>query len=191
MGRRQWIDLQLTRYGAITAGVLPQVPVVVVPPGSQDGWELRNADGSRVSELVIGQFLTETGFVWPSRNRPKAAVRFTVPEGGFTLFGPGFDGELAVQTGWVVEVAGLAAVTRMWAKSGAINASGLQQEYDQVALSLNNSEALAGTAMFYPLLWPSAENASAADFYFGTDDRLVTTELADLSIGDVVTIPGV
>ena len=116
--------------------------------------------------LSSGSLLTvRLGSVWPVvRNRPKAAVRFTVPEGGFTLFGPGFDGELAVQTGWVVEVAGLAAVTRMWAKSGAINASGLQQEYDKVELSLNNScEALAGIAMFHPLLWPSAANAIPAD----------------------------
>ena len=146
----------------------------------------------RISELVIGQFVTVEGFLWTvDGHRPKAAVRFTVPEGGFTLFGPGFDGELAVQTGWAVEVAGLAAVTRMWAKSDAINAGGLQPEYDIVELSLNNSDALAGTATFHPLLWPSSAAASKAEFYFGTDDRLVATELADLNVGDVVTIPGV
>ena len=61
VGRRSWVDLQLTRYGAITAGVLPQVPVEVIPRGSQDGWELRGAEGERISELVIGQFETAGG----------------------------------------------------------------------------------------------------------------------------------
>ena len=191
VGRRSWVDLQLTRYGAITAGVLPQVPVEVIPRGSQDGWELRGAEGERISELVIGQFETAEGFQWPSSGRPKEAVRFTVPSGGFTLNPPGFDGELAVQTGWRVEIDGLEA-THMWAKSGSINAGVFDAEYEKVRLSLNDPDALAGTAEIHPLLWPSSQAPTKkASFYFGTDDRLQATNIEALNVGDVVRIPGV